>query len=167
MPKRTDITKFPTVFERIIRRAVAALPHTRPADPALFRVELRQTGEAMNLQLQLRQYLALLASMHASGRINDFPHLADIAARADSLAIRFGQGSRTVVEIIHRNQATVARAIAAALGELETDLDTLDGADPAAAGGAPDPRPTPEAQQERALATLYPGIVPPPPPKAE
>lgn len=161
MPKRRDLSKFPPIFERLVRASLAL--SGKPDRPLpLFRHRADTPGQAQNIMLQLRQYLKLLED---AGSTPDFllryPHLADLAGRTGFLAIRLDPAvtDKRTLEVVHRDDLATGQAVAGMIAGLEAALGT----DPliVAAALAPPPAdvapPSPGRAQEATLAEIYTG----------
>lgn len=121
MPKR-HLERFPEQFAMLTDQAIQRMQSSSPGGEALLTFELRTSGNAVNLQMQLRQYWNALSDARAKGMPDYDPNFRR-AGFTHMLAVRYKAGTKTTIEIVHRGQLSVAKSISEALGDLNRQLE--------------------------------------------
>lgn len=118
MAKIRKLEGFDLVFQRTTEaaRKFHAEGRGEQDDGVLIRIPCASQGQAMNVQMQFRQYWQALASGLKSGVITEVDPRLGVAQFAGELAIRANKTDKTIVEIVHRSQLSVARVIHSAIG---------------------------------------------------
>lgn len=113
-----SLDSFAPVFQRVTEHAAALLAAKggtlHPKEPIL-RIPCDNEGQAINVQMQLRQYWQALARAELPAVD---PRLG-LVAIANELACRAMHKNKHVVEVVHRSQLGVATLITSAMEALD------------------------------------------------
>jgi uncharacterized ferredoxin-like protein len=146
---------FDTVFQRATEHALRVAERTERKGEALLLIPCKSQGEAINLQMQFRQYWKALEAAFERGDLSDIDPRFRIAAKAATLAARTSKKGKNIAEIVHRGQLTSAMAVASALGALNEVL--AEGEPETAPRGTSPSRPEEAGELDGVLTAAYGG----------
>jgi len=107
---------------RATELALSKVETTDRATGALLRFSAPSAGASARIQMEFRMFWQTIRKMADNGTLDPLGPHARLAPHVHLLAARYGP-KKTVVEIIHRSQTMVARAISEALGGLSEAME--------------------------------------------
>lgn len=115
------LESFDAIFQTVTERAIAFLRSGRvtPGGEALLKVPCDSRGQAINVQMQLRQYWGALMKADKDGALPEYDPRREFVALVPRLAVRTAHKQDRTVEIVDRSQLSTSRALAKAVGALE------------------------------------------------
>lgn len=130
MTRKLD--SFDTIFQTVTERAIAYIRSGRvtPDGEPLLRIPCETHGQAINVQMQLRQYWTALTKAAERGEITEYDPRHAFVGDVPRLAVRTAAKQNRTVELIDRSQLSTSRALARAVGALERAIRLAPGDEP-------------------------------------